>query len=104
MPLTVEIVTAERVVRTEPGVDVLIAPGAEGQLAILPKHAALMTTLDAGEIATLNNGPANAKNCRCLSSFGSCSATPRRESSLPFEDNEADGPSDKPGIGRAVRT
>jgi len=50
MPLTVEIVTAERVVRTEPGVDVLIAPGAEGQLAILPRHAALMTTLDAGEL------------------------------------------------------
>ena len=50
MPLTVEIVTAERVVRTEPGVDVLIAPGAEGQLAILPGHAALMTTLDAGEL------------------------------------------------------
>lgn len=50
MPLTVEIVTAERIVRTEQGVDVLIAPGAEGQLAILPRHAALMTTLDAGEL------------------------------------------------------
>ncbi|MBI2765486.1 MAG: F0F1 ATP synthase subunit epsilon [Chloroflexi bacterium] len=50
MPLTVEIVTAERVVRTERGVDVLIAPGSEGQLAILPRHAALMTTLDAGEL------------------------------------------------------
>ncbi|MCC7363201.1 MAG: F0F1 ATP synthase subunit epsilon [Dehalococcoidia bacterium] len=50
MPLTVEIVTAERVVRTEQGIDVLIAPGSEGQLAILPHHAALMTTLDAGEL------------------------------------------------------
>lgn len=50
MPLTVEIVTAERIVRTEQGVDVLIAPGSEGQLAILPHHAALMTTLDAGEL------------------------------------------------------
>ncbi len=50
MPLTVEIVTAERIVRTEMGVDVLIAPGAEGQLGILPRHAALMTTLDAGEL------------------------------------------------------
>jgi F-type H+-transporting ATPase subunit epsilon len=50
MPLTVEIVTAERVVRTEQGVEVLVAPGAEGQLAILPRHAALMTTLDAGEL------------------------------------------------------
>ncbi|MEO6043215.1 MAG: F0F1 ATP synthase subunit epsilon [Tepidiformaceae bacterium] len=50
MPLTVEIITAERVVRVERGVDVLIAPGSEGQLAILPKHAALMTTLDAGPL------------------------------------------------------
>ena len=50
MPLTVEIVTAERVVRVEQGVDVLIAPGSEGQLAILPHHAALMTTLDYGEL------------------------------------------------------
>ena len=36
--------------RVERGVDVLIAPGSEGQLAILPKHAALMTTLDAGPL------------------------------------------------------
>ena len=50
MPLTVEIITAERVVRVERGVDVLIAPGSEGQLAILPKHAALMTTLDPGAL------------------------------------------------------
>jgi F-type H+-transporting ATPase subunit epsilon len=50
MALTVEIVTAERVVRVEQGVDVLIAPGTDGQLAILPRHAALMTTLDYGEL------------------------------------------------------
>lgn len=50
MPLTVEIVTIERVVRVEEGVDVLIAPGSEGQLAILPHHAALMTTLEYGEL------------------------------------------------------
>jgi len=50
MPLTVEIVTIERVVRVEENVDVLIAPGSEGQLAILPHHAALMTTLDYGEL------------------------------------------------------
>lgn len=50
MPLTVEIVTAERVVRVEQGVDVLVAPGSEGQLAILPSHAPLMTTLDHGAL------------------------------------------------------
>ncbi|MBI5946661.1 MAG: F0F1 ATP synthase subunit epsilon [Chloroflexi bacterium] len=50
MPLTVEIVTAERVVRTESGVDMLIVPGTEGQLGILPRHAPLMTTLAPGEL------------------------------------------------------
>jgi len=50
MALTVEIVTAERIVRVEAGVDALIVPGSEGQLTILPRHAALMTTLDAGEL------------------------------------------------------
>jgi F-type H+-transporting ATPase subunit epsilon len=50
MPLTVEIITLEKVVRVERNVDVLIAPGSEGQLAILPRHAALMTTLEPGEL------------------------------------------------------
>jgi len=56
MPLTVEIVTAERVVRTEQGVDVLVAPGSEGQLAILPNHAPLMTTLDYGVLTFRRGG------------------------------------------------
>jgi F-type H+-transporting ATPase subunit epsilon len=55
MPLTVEIVTVERVLRVEQGVEVLIAPGTEGQLAILPRHAALMTTLDPG-VLTFRRG------------------------------------------------
>ena len=50
MTLSVEIVTAERLVRSEEGVEVLIAPGSEGQLAILPRHAPLMTTLEYGEL------------------------------------------------------
>lgn len=50
MPLTVELVTAERVVRVEHGVDAVVAPGSEGQLGIYPKHAALMTTLAPGEL------------------------------------------------------
>lgn len=56
MPLTVEIVTAERVVRTEAGIDALIVPGSEGQLTILPHHAALMTTLDYGELIFRRGG------------------------------------------------
>lgn len=50
MPLSVEIITAEEIVRTEENLDVLIVPGSEGQLAILPRHAPLMTTLDYGEL------------------------------------------------------
>src|SRR3990172_945587 len=60
MPLTVELVTAERVVRVEQGVDVLVVPGSEGQLAILPHHAALMTTLDAGELVMRRAGQEDA--------------------------------------------
>jgi F-type H+-transporting ATPase subunit epsilon len=47
--IKLEIVTAERVVYTE-DVDTVIAPGAEGQLGILPHHAPLMTILRSGEI------------------------------------------------------
>jgi len=47
--LKLDIVTAERVVYSE-DVDVVIAPGVEGQLGILPHHAPLMTTLQAGEL------------------------------------------------------
>jgi F-type H+-transporting ATPase subunit epsilon len=44
-----EIVTAERVVYSE-DVDVVVAPGIQGQLAILPHHAPLMTMLQPGEL------------------------------------------------------
>jgi len=44
-----EIVTAERTV-FEGDVDMVLAPGIEGQLGILPKHAPLMTSLTFGEL------------------------------------------------------
>jgi F-type H+-transporting ATPase subunit epsilon len=44
-----EIVTAERVVFSD-DVDVIVAPGVEGQLGILPHHAPLMTMLLPGEL------------------------------------------------------
>ena len=50
MPLSVEIITAEEIVQTEENLEDLIVPGSEGQLAILPRHAPLMTTLDYGEL------------------------------------------------------
>ena len=48
--LRVEIVTGERVVFTEEGVDMVVAPGADGSLGILPQHAPLITTLASGEL------------------------------------------------------
>ena len=47
--IKLDIVTAERVVYSDE-VDVVVAPGVEGQLGILPHHAPLMTTLQAGEL------------------------------------------------------
>jgi F-type H+-transporting ATPase subunit epsilon len=47
--LKLDIVTAERVVYSEE-VDIVVAPGMEGQLGVLPHHAPLMTILQAGEL------------------------------------------------------
>ena len=48
-PLHLHVVTAEREVFAD-DVDMVIAPGCEGQLGILPKHAPLMTILQVGEL------------------------------------------------------
>jgi F-type H+-transporting ATPase subunit epsilon len=45
----VEVVTAERQLYSGEA-DTVIAPGTEGQLGILPRHAALLTTLKVGEM------------------------------------------------------
>jgi F-type H+-transporting ATPase subunit epsilon len=50
-----DIVTAERVVFSD-DVDVVIAPGVEGQLGILPHHAPLMTMLLPGELLVRKGG------------------------------------------------
>ena len=53
--IKLDIVTAERVVYTE-DVDMVVAPGIEGQLGILPHHAPLMTTLEPGELQIRKGG------------------------------------------------
>ncbi len=50
-----EIITAERVVYCDE-VDMVIAPGVEGTLGILPHHAPLMTTLTVGELRVKKEG------------------------------------------------
>ena len=49
MPLRLSIMTPERRVYVEE-VDMVIAPGVEGQLGILPHHAPLLTALAHGEL------------------------------------------------------
>jgi len=48
MPLSVHVVTAEREVYTDDGVDEVVAPGIEGELTVLPSHAPLLTMIKPG--------------------------------------------------------
>ncbi len=57
--LKFEIVTAERIVYSD-DVDVVIAPGIEGQLGILPSHAPLLTMLKPGELVVRKEGEETA--------------------------------------------
>mgnify|MGYP000851079969 FL=1 len=54
--LTVEVVTGERVVLSETDVDMVVAPGGDGALGILPQHAPLISTLAHGELRVVKNG------------------------------------------------
>ena len=53
-----EVVTAERTV-FEDNVDMVVAPGIQGQLGILPHHAPLMTSLIFGELILHREGQAD---------------------------------------------
>ena len=54
-PLRLEIVTAERSVFSD-DVEVVVAPGIDGELGILPHHAPLLTALQAGELRIKKGG------------------------------------------------
>jgi len=54
--LKVEVITAERVVFSEEGVERVIAPGAVGEFTILPEHAPFMTMLRPGEMRLIKGG------------------------------------------------
>jgi F-type H+-transporting ATPase subunit epsilon len=49
MPLRLDIVTIERLAFSG-DVDIVIAPGVQGELGILPQHAPLVTALSEGEL------------------------------------------------------
>lgn len=54
--MSVELVTGERVVYQDTGVELVSAPGSEGTLGILPNHASLISTLNAGEVRIRKGG------------------------------------------------
>jgi F-type H+-transporting ATPase subunit epsilon len=54
-PIHCEVVSVERVVY-EDDVDMVVAPGVEGVLGILPHHAPLMTALSVGELVIKKAG------------------------------------------------
>lgn len=56
MPIHVEIVSQERMVFEEPAADMVILPGSEGVLGVLPRHTPLLTTLAFGELRVKKGG------------------------------------------------
>ena len=50
MPIHVEIVTQERKVFEEREADIVIVPGSEGEMGVLPHHAPVLTTMGYGEL------------------------------------------------------
>lgn len=56
MPLHVTIVTQEGPLFEEKAADAVIIPGSEGEMGILPHHAALLTTLGFGELRVRKGG------------------------------------------------
>lgn len=55
MPIRCDVVSVERTVFSE-DVDMVIAPGIDGELGILPRHAPLMTALKVGELVIKRAG------------------------------------------------
>ena len=53
--MMLEIITAERRLYSDE-VEMVVAPGADGQLGILPRHAPLMTLLQPGELLIRKDG------------------------------------------------
>ena len=55
MPLRCEIITQERKLFDDE-VEIVIAPGVEGEMSILPQHAPLIAALDFGELRVRKGG------------------------------------------------
>jgi F-type H+-transporting ATPase subunit epsilon len=56
MPLQVDVVTIERRVYSAEDVEMVIAPGSEGEMGVLPRHEPLVTALKEGELEIVRPG------------------------------------------------
>ncbi|PZC47613.1 MAG: F-type H+-transporting ATPase subunit epsilon [Chloroflexi bacterium] len=54
--LTLEIITGEQLLLREEEIDEVVAPGSVGELGILPQHAPLVTSLQAGSLRVKRSG------------------------------------------------
>ncbi len=54
--LSVDVITAERVVFSDTDIDAVVAPGAAGELTVLPSHASFITSLVPGELRLQKTG------------------------------------------------
>ncbi len=59
MPIRCEIATQDRMLYEGPA-DIVVAPGIEGEMGILPKHAPLLTALDFGVLRVRHKGEEHA--------------------------------------------
>ena len=55
MPIHLEVVAVDRMVYKD-DVDMVVVPGAEGEMGILPRHAALMSALNYGDLVIKKAG------------------------------------------------
>jgi len=50
MPIQVDVVSQEKMLFSEPAADMVLVPGIEGIMGILPNHTPLISLLDSGEV------------------------------------------------------
>ena len=72
MPLHFELVTPERLVRSEE-VHMVVVPGSEGEFGVLEGHAPFMSTLRNGEIAIYRSASAEPERIAVEGGFAEVS-------------------------------
>ena len=68
MPLHFELVTPERLVRSE-DVHMVVVPGSEGDFGVMADHAPVMTTLKDGDLAIYRTAGAQPETIRVSGGF-----------------------------------